>query len=374
MNLLKRQKFIFLMIALLCFTLSISSFATQGMSNSTDNYRVGYMNSANNNDTLYDTIKNAFTTEYNKFSNTSYTGMPSSFVSKNGDYYVQNFNDANNQQASIYVGPAPYYKTYTVNNPMYGVLNSVGGVKAVGYPASNAFQYNGNYYQNFKNGYVYSSNGSNTGTFVRSRQVNGNGLVSNNATTLIPRYTRNATTNNTVGLNTPYNNTATPYNNSATNSAGTGTGYTGYYAGTGTGYTGNNGGVGTGTGYAGYNAGTGYNTGTGTGTTGYNAGAGTNYGRTATGTGTTTGYGKTTTGTGTRYGRTTTGTGTGTVNYGTGTTPNTTTTRTGPNANRVSNTTTAKTATPAVALITILIIAAIIVLVIILAARKRTDK
>lgn len=118
-------------------------------------------------------IKDAFVKAADKFSEWLYEGVPSGFVTKEGDYYVQNFTDGEDQNAAIYVGPD--YRTYTMRGPIYQQLRSLGGTEGTGLPTSDAYEVNGVWYQNFEKGYAKTTGDNGKAVFVKDASVDEQG-------------------------------------------------------------------------------------------------------------------------------------------------------------------------------------------------------
>ena len=119
-------------------------------------------------------VKEAFQKAVDRFKDWMYEGIPSGYVTKTDGYYLQTFTDGEDVSAAIYVGPD--YVTYVLRGPIYEQLETVGGMKKLGTPRSDAYEVNGVWYQNFEKGYVtVPKNGK--ATFVAGKQVDEKGTV-----------------------------------------------------------------------------------------------------------------------------------------------------------------------------------------------------
>lgn len=118
-------------------------------------------------------LKDAFQKAADKFEEWMYEGIPSGYVTKEDDYYLQTYADTNNQKAAIYVGSD--YNSYVLRGPIYEQLESVGGLKTVGRPVSNAYEVNGVWYQNFENGYATVPKDSGKAVFTKGSHVDEKG-------------------------------------------------------------------------------------------------------------------------------------------------------------------------------------------------------
>ena len=83
------------------------------------------------------------------------------------------YTDKNGRNASIYVGDDN--KAYSVGYPIYDSWNTVGGVEKTGYPIADAYEIDGDYYQNFTNGYVRYTQGEDL-SFFPSKRVDEKGV------------------------------------------------------------------------------------------------------------------------------------------------------------------------------------------------------
>lgn len=120
-------------------------------------------------------LKEAFQKAADKFEEWMYEGLPSGYVAKEDDYYLQPYADKNNQKAAIYVGSD--YNSYVLRGPIYDQLESVGGLKTVGRPVSDSYEVNGVWYQNFENGYTTVPKDSGKAVFTKGSHVDKNGTV-----------------------------------------------------------------------------------------------------------------------------------------------------------------------------------------------------
>jgi cobalamin biosynthesis Mg chelatase CobN len=117
-------------------------------------------------------VKEAFQKAADKFKDWMYEGVPNGYVTKTDGYYLQTFTDGEDLSAAIYVGPD--YANYVLRGPVYEQLESVGGLKKLGAPRSDAYEVNGVWYQNFEKGYVtVPKNGK--AAFVAGKQVDEKG-------------------------------------------------------------------------------------------------------------------------------------------------------------------------------------------------------
>ena len=119
-------------------------------------------------------VKEAFQKAVDKFKDWMYEGVPSGHVTKTDDYYMQTYTDGEDVSAAVYVGPD--YRSYVFRGPIYEQLESVGGMKKLGAPRSDAYEVNGVWYQNFENGYVTVSKTGKAG-FVEGKRVDEKGNV-----------------------------------------------------------------------------------------------------------------------------------------------------------------------------------------------------
>ena len=135
-------------------------------------YRVGQMGDAiaDAGRGALDAVSNAFQGAFDMFDD-GYN--PTSHVVNENGYYSQTYTNKNGRNASIYVDDAN--KAYSVGYPIYDSWNTVGGIEKTGYPTANAYEIDGNYYQNFTNGYVRYADGEDL-TFVPSKRVNEKGI------------------------------------------------------------------------------------------------------------------------------------------------------------------------------------------------------
>ena len=125
-------------------------------------------------------VKEAFQKAADKFKDWMYEGLPSGYVTKTDGYYLQTFTDGEDVSAAIYVGPD--YANYVLRGPIYEQLESVGGLKKLGAPRSDAYEVNGVWYQNFEKGYVtVPKNGK--ASFVSGKFVDEKGTVTTDSDT-----------------------------------------------------------------------------------------------------------------------------------------------------------------------------------------------
>ncbi len=142
-----------------------------------------------------------------KFKDWMYEGVPSGYVTQTDDYYLQPFTDGEDNTAAVYVGSD--YNSYVMRGPIYEQLESVGGLKTLGRPTSDAYEVKGVWYQNFENGYA-TVNDSGKAMFVQGSSVDENGVVSgntdrdtNNNGTSSGSATENTTDRETDSLQSP---------------------------------------------------------------------------------------------------------------------------------------------------------------------------
>ncbi len=118
-------------------------------------------------------LKDAFQKAVDKFEEWMYEGVPSGYVTREGDYYLQKYSDKNNQNAAIYVGPD--YGSYVLRGPIYDQLDSIGGLKTLGRPVSDAYEVDGTWYQNFEKGYATVTEDSGKAVFTQGVHVDEKG-------------------------------------------------------------------------------------------------------------------------------------------------------------------------------------------------------
>ena len=118
-------------------------------------------------------IKEAFQKAADKFEEWMYEGVPSGYVTGEEDYYLQKYADKNNRTAAIYVGPD--YASYVLRGPIWEQLDSLGGLKKVGRPVSDAYEVNGTWYQNFERGYATVNGDTGKAVFAEGVHVNDKG-------------------------------------------------------------------------------------------------------------------------------------------------------------------------------------------------------
>ncbi len=118
-------------------------------------------------------LKDAFQKAVDKFEEWMYEGVPSGYVTRQDDYYIQEYSDKNNQTAAIYVGSD--YGSYVLRGPIYEQLDSMGGLKSVGRPVSDPYEVNGTWYQNFENGYATVGKDSGKAVFTQGVHVDRQG-------------------------------------------------------------------------------------------------------------------------------------------------------------------------------------------------------
>lgn len=160
-----KKAFRLTLLALLIFTFAAVPFAAQKTE-----YQIGESEGGLLNDGK---LKEAFQKAADKFEEWMYEGLPSGYVTQEDDYYLQTYSDDNNRTAAIYVGPQ--YDSFVLRGPIYQQLDSMGGLKTVGRPVSDAYEVNGTWYQNFENGYASVSGNSDQAVFTKGSHVDKNG-------------------------------------------------------------------------------------------------------------------------------------------------------------------------------------------------------
>lgn len=120
-------------------------------------------------------LKDAFQKAVDKFEEWMYEGVPSGYVTKEDDYYLQKYSDKNNGNAAVYVGPD--YGSYVLRGPIYDQLESLGGLKTVGRPVSDAYEVNGTWYQNFEKGHATVAKDTGKALFTQGVHVDKNGAA-----------------------------------------------------------------------------------------------------------------------------------------------------------------------------------------------------
>ncbi len=118
-------------------------------------------------------IMDAFQKAVDKFEEWMYEGTPSGYVTQQDGYYLQHYADKNNQKAAVYVGDD--YKSYVLRGPIFEQLDTVGGLKTLGRPVSDAFEADGVWYQNFESGYATVPKDTGKAVFVKGYQVDEKG-------------------------------------------------------------------------------------------------------------------------------------------------------------------------------------------------------
>lgn len=154
-----------LILALLIVVFAAVPFAAQ----KTD-YQIGESEGGLLNDGK---LKQAFQSAADKFKEWLYEGAPAGYVTREDDYYLQEYSDKNEQKAAIYVGPD--YGSYVLRGPLYEQLESLGGLKTMGRPVSDAYEVNGTWYQNFEQGYASTDKDSGKAVFTQGSHVNAKG-------------------------------------------------------------------------------------------------------------------------------------------------------------------------------------------------------
>ena len=161
------MKKIMRILVLACF---IAVFASLPLSAQKTDYQIGESEGGLLNDGK---IKDAFQKAVDKFEEWMYEGVPSGYVTQEDDYYLQKFSDQNNGNAAVYVGPD--YGSYVLRGPIYDQLESLGGLKTVGRPTSDAYEVNGTWYQNFEKGYATVAKDTGKAVFTQGVHVDKNG-------------------------------------------------------------------------------------------------------------------------------------------------------------------------------------------------------
>ncbi len=152
-------------LALLICSFSVLPFAAQ----KTD-YQIGETEGGLLNDGK---IKDAFQKAVDKFEEWMYEGMPSGYVTQEDGYYLQNYADKNNQKAAIYVGDD--YQSYVFRGPIFEQIDTVGGLKVLGRPISDAYEVEGVWYQNFETGYATVPKDTGKAVFIKGYYVDKQG-------------------------------------------------------------------------------------------------------------------------------------------------------------------------------------------------------
>ncbi|MBQ2273345.1 MAG: hypothetical protein II337_07795 [Clostridia bacterium] len=146
-------------------------FAALPLSAQTTEYQIG----ASEGGLLTDgRIADAFRSAADRFSEWMYEGVPSGYVTQRDGYYWQPYSDPDNNGAAIFVGSD--YTPYVMRGPIYEGLESLGGLGTLGHPQSDAYQVNGTWYQNFKNGYATVGDDGRV-SFVRGSRVGTDGTA-----------------------------------------------------------------------------------------------------------------------------------------------------------------------------------------------------
>ena len=120
-------------------------------------------------------LKEAVQSAVDKFKDWAYEGVPSGYLTKTDDYYLQPYTDGEDRSAAVYVGSD--YRAYVLRGPIYEQLDSIGGFGKLGRPRSDAHQVNGVWYQNFERGYATVSDDGKV-SFNEGRWVDDKGVVS----------------------------------------------------------------------------------------------------------------------------------------------------------------------------------------------------
>ena len=143
-------------------------------------------------------LKEAIQSAVDKFEQWMYEGVPSGYVTKTDDYYLQPYADGEDRTAAVYVGPD--YKAYVMRGPIYDQIESVGGLETLGRPRSDAYEKDGVWYQDFERGYVTAETDGKA-RFIKDQHVDNNGtVVSTDGTgTGASSGTENASTDRTAG-------------------------------------------------------------------------------------------------------------------------------------------------------------------------------
>ncbi len=167
--------------------LLIAVFAVLPLSAQKTDYQIGESEGGLLNDGK---LKDAFQKAVDKFEEWMYEGVPSGYVTREDDYYLQKYSDKNNQNAAIYVGPD--YGSYVLRGPIYDQLDSIGGLKALGRPVSDSYEVNGTWYQNFEKGYATVTKDSGKAVFTQGVHVDEQGKT-------VPMNTTDNVTDNGTG-------------------------------------------------------------------------------------------------------------------------------------------------------------------------------
>lgn len=119
-------------------------------------------------------LKDAIQSAVDKFEGWMYEGVPSGYVTKTDDYYLQPYADGEDRTAAVYVGPD--YRAYVLRGPIYEQLETVGGWNTLGRPLSDAYEKDGVWYQNFERGYVTAGE-TGKARFVAGQKVDDKGVA-----------------------------------------------------------------------------------------------------------------------------------------------------------------------------------------------------
>lgn len=192
-------------IRIFALALLVVVFAAIPLSAQTTDYQIGEAEGGLLNDGK---IKEAFQKAADKFKEWMYEGLPSGYVTKEDDYYLQTYADKDNNKAAVYVGPD--YGSYVLRGPLYQQLESLGGLKTLGRPASDAYEVNGTWYQNFEKGYATVSGDAGKAVFIQGSHVDEQGKASPISTDSPSDPSGSGSNNMTTDTNDAQNSVSSP--------------------------------------------------------------------------------------------------------------------------------------------------------------------
>lgn len=116
-------------------------------------------------------VKEAFEDAAGRFSDWAYSGTPDGYVTRQGTYFVQTFDDGQGRKAAVYVNSDR--EAFVLR----GVLldQYAKNAETWGMPASDTFEVNGVWYQNFTNGSVKAEGESGETVFTAGNRVDRTG-------------------------------------------------------------------------------------------------------------------------------------------------------------------------------------------------------
>ena len=151
---------------IVCLTLALVLTLAALPLHGEETYRVGIAQEAIEN---AQDLQKAFEDAVSRFADWSYQGKPSGHVTKEGDHYMQTFSDGAPNTAAVYVGADR--KGYVMRGPIWQQITSLGGYEVLGAPTSDAYEKDGVWYQNFRNGHVEARGSEGNATFVKGSFV-----------------------------------------------------------------------------------------------------------------------------------------------------------------------------------------------------------